>query len=130
MSSGLSGASTLTVTMARSTPRRSRNQAASSCDPPISSVLISPGSTRSHGAASDFVGSSQVVDLFAAEVDRADRRDQQEDRGQLERIEIRGEESDRDRLHGPEGGEVRSLVGLAVLDSLEHRVDQTEERED
>src|SRR5260370_17709889 len=117
MTRGLRRTRTPTVPMAKSTPPSSKTQEASSCDPPISSVLISPGS-RNHGAASDFVGSSQVVDLFAAEVDRADRRDQQEDRGQLERIEIRGEESDRDRLHGPEGGDVGSLVALPELYSL------------
>src|ERR1700686_4143199 len=129
MTSGLRRTSTPTVPMVKRMPPRSKNQEASSCDPPMLSVLISPGSPRNHGEASDFVGSSQVVDLLAAEVDGADRGDQQEDRGQLERIEVRGEEADRDRLHRAEDEEVRSFVGRAVLNSLEHCVDQPEKRE-
>src|SRR5258708_14345201 len=69
------------------------------------------------------------VDLLAAEVDGADRGDEQQQRRQLERVEVGGEQSDGDRLHGAEHGEVGG-VGLPVLDAREHRPDHDQKRED
>src|SRR5450759_3047906 len=117
MTSGLRRTSTPAVPMMNRIAVRIKNQDASICDPPIDNPLISPWS-------------SSVVDLLAAQVEGADCGDQQEDRGQLEGIQVGGEQPDRDRLHRSEDGEIRSLIGLAVLNALHHGPDQSEECED
>src|SRR5690348_11060950 len=73
-------------------------------------------------------GVSQVVDALAAEVDGADGRHEQQDRRQLEGIEVGGEQADRDRLHAAEERQVR-VVGLPVLDALDQRVHHAEQGE-
>src|SRR5712692_10030514 len=128
ITSGLRRTSTPTVPRMNRIAPRSRNQDVSSCEPPASNPLMrGPREIAAIGGA-DFAGYSPVIPFATAEVDGADRRHQQEDRGQLERIEVGGEQADPDRLHGAEGAEV-GLLRLPVLDALQHRPQETEQSE-
>src|SRR5919197_94468 len=74
-------------------------------------------------------GPAAARDLAAAaQVDRADGRDDEQDRGQLERVEERPEQAGADRLHGAEHVEVR-LLGRPPRDAREQRGDEPEQHD-